>query len=146
MQLQFSAFGCKSWELLDDRIILGNETIMLDDVADAKGFSKPTMLTNGVIQLFLKNGKVHQLGVGNSYKGNYDAALNYISKNRGGDETRKKIKEKEERESIGLVYDLQGVRGRYMKVYDNKAIIGTKAGLGSFVAGNVSDGEKNHLL
>lgn len=29
-----------------------------------------------------------------------------------------------------------------MKVYDNRAIIGTKATLGSFVTGNVSDGEK----
>ena len=46
------------------------------------------------------------------------------------------------RDSIGVVYDLQGVRGRYMKVYDNRAIIGTKVTVGSFVTGNVTDGEK----
>lgn len=40
------------------------------------------------------------------------------------------------------VYDLIGVRGRYMKVYDDKCVIGTTPGLGSLITGNVSDGEK----
>ncbi len=39
-------------------------------------------------------------------------------------------------------YDVKGARGRYLKVYEDKCIIGTKAGVGSFITGNGSDGEK----
>lgn len=41
-----------------------------------------------------------------------------------------------------LVYDLQGVRGRSIKVYDDKVVLAVKAGIGSFFTGNISDGEK----
>ncbi|MBQ3231259.1 MAG: SHOCT domain-containing protein [Clostridia bacterium] len=40
------------------------------------------------------------------------------------------------------IYYLRGARGRYLKVYEDKCIIGTKAGVGSFITGNGSDGEK----
>lgn len=40
------------------------------------------------------------------------------------------------------VYDIKGARGRYLKVYEDKCIIGTKAGVASFLTGNGSDGEK----
>ena len=41
-----------------------------------------------------------------------------------------------------LIYDLEGVRGRSIKVYDDKVILTVKAGIGSFLTGNISDGEK----
>ena len=41
-----------------------------------------------------------------------------------------------------LIYDLEGVRGRHIKVFDDKCIISTRATVGSFLTGNVSDGEK----
>ena len=41
-----------------------------------------------------------------------------------------------------LLYQLEGVRGRSMWVFDKKCVIFTKAGIGSFITGNVSDGEK----
>lgn len=41
-----------------------------------------------------------------------------------------------------LIYELEGARGRKMKVFDDKVILTTKASLGSFITGNVSDGEK----
>ena len=40
------------------------------------------------------------------------------------------------------IYDLTGCRGRAMKVYEDKCIIETKAGIGSFITGNASDGTK----
>lgn len=40
------------------------------------------------------------------------------------------------------IYDLNGVRGRHLDVYDDKVVITVKAGIGSFLTGNVSDGEK----
>ena len=41
-----------------------------------------------------------------------------------------------------IIYDLEGVRGRHIKVYHDKVIIIVKAGIGSFLTGNASDGEK----
>ena len=41
-----------------------------------------------------------------------------------------------------LLYQLEGVRGRSIQIYDRKCVISTKAGVGSFLTGNVSDGEK----
>jgi len=41
-----------------------------------------------------------------------------------------------------LIYDLNGCRGRQIKVFDDKVVLSVKAGLGSFITGNISDGEK----
>lgn len=40
------------------------------------------------------------------------------------------------------IYDLDGVRGRHIDVYEDKVVLTVKAGIGSFLTGNVSDGEK----
>lgn len=40
------------------------------------------------------------------------------------------------------VYQLKGARGRSMDVYPDKCVIRTKVGIGSFLSGNVTDGEK----
>lgn len=45
-----------------------------------------------------------------------------------------------------LLYDLTGVRGRSMKLYDTKCVINTTAGIGSFMTGNSTDGEKTIFL
>lgn len=41
-----------------------------------------------------------------------------------------------------LIYELNGARGRSMQVYDDKVILSVKASIGSFITGNISDGEK----
>ena len=41
-----------------------------------------------------------------------------------------------------LLYHLEGVRGRSIQIYDRKCVISTKAGVGSLLTGNVTDGEK----
>lgn len=40
------------------------------------------------------------------------------------------------------IYDLNGVRGRHIDVYEDKVVLTVKAGIGSFITGNISDGEK----
>ena len=42
----------------------------------------------------------------------------------------------------GAVYCLQGIRGRHITIYEDRAILKTKAGVGSFLTGNATDGEK----
>lgn len=41
-----------------------------------------------------------------------------------------------------FLYDLEGVRGRHIKIYDRKCVISTRPTAGSFLTGNVTDGEK----
>ena len=41
-----------------------------------------------------------------------------------------------------LLYQLEGVRGRSIEIYDGKCVISTKVSVGSFITGNVTDGEK----
>ena len=45
-----------------------------------------------------------------------------------------------------LIYHLDGVRGREMKLYDTKCEIITKKTAGSFLTGNFTDGEKTIFL
>lgn len=42
----------------------------------------------------------------------------------------------------GAVYSIDGVRGRHIDVFEDKCVINTKVGIGSFLTGNLSDGEK----
>lgn len=48
----------------------------------------------------------------------------------------------EKMEDKECIYDIEGVRGRKIEVYKDKAVISTRAGLGSFITGNATDGEK----
>ena len=41
-----------------------------------------------------------------------------------------------------LLYQLEGVRGRSIQIFDKKCVISTKVGVGSILTGNVTDGEK----
>lgn len=45
-----------------------------------------------------------------------------------------------------LMYHLEGVRGRELKLYDTKAVITTKKTVGSLLTGNFTDGEKTIYL
>ncbi len=42
----------------------------------------------------------------------------------------------------GVVYSVEGVRGRHIDVYEDKCVIKTKVGFGSLLTGNATDGEK----
>ena len=45
-----------------------------------------------------------------------------------------------------LICKLEGVRGREMKLYDTKCVITTNKTAGSFITGNITDGEKTIFL
>lgn len=59
------------------------------------------------------------------------------------DNKRKKHLEQEEKElGLKLIFDLKGVRGKSMRVYEDRVIISVQIGVGAFLTGNWSDGEK----
>ncbi|MBE6577481.1 MAG: hypothetical protein E7653_05025 [Ruminococcaceae bacterium] len=45
-----------------------------------------------------------------------------------------------------FICELEGVRGRNLKLYDTKIVITTKKTVGSFITGNITDGEKTIYL
>lgn len=144
MNKTFKGFMTPPWTLTDTGITFKNEHYPFSQMTNVQETNTPDSgLTNGVIQVYIA-GKSMPLTLGYAFKEKAEAqeAIKFIKENYGSEERKKQNRERTEKESIGLAYDLQGVRGRYMKVYDNRAIIGTKATLGSFVTGNVSDGEK----
>lgn len=47
-----------------------------------------------------------------------------------------------EKSSSGLIYEVKGIRGRSLEVYQNKVVIRTSITLGSVITGNATDGKK----
>lgn len=133
----------KPWSVTEEGVTYKGKLYRYSEMVNVTEFATPTAITNGVIQIFF-NGKptVISLGYQNKDKNLAQEALKYIKEHYGNVAAKAQRKAAKEKENIGLVFDLQGVRGRYMKVYDNRAIIGVKAGVGAFITGNVSDGEK----
>lgn len=144
MNKTFKGVLTSPWTLTDTGITFKNIHYPFANMTNVQETNPPNSgLTNGVVQVYIV-GKSTPLTLAYAFKEKAEAqeAIKFIKENYGSEELKKHNRERSEKESFGLIYDLQGVRGRYLKVYDNRAIIGTKATLGSFVTGNVSDGEK----
>ncbi len=139
MNMTFRAPMCKSWTLTDDSFTIGGKTILLSDITGVSTTSKPTALTNGVITVTLAGGGSQILAVGNKNAAQWEEIVAYIREHASISTTAPAdIRPGED----GLVYDLEGVRGRHIRVYEDKAVISVKATVGSFITGNISDGEK----
>lgn len=136
MELQFKAPMCKPWTLEDDRITIGSQVILLSDITGVSTVNHPTKLTNGVIMLTLKAGKAPQLAVGGKQAEHWEEAIDYIRAHSSAPQVQKLS------EAEGIVYDIEGVRGRHIYVFEDRVVLKTTAGLGSFITGNASDGEK----
>lgn len=144
MQKTFKATMMSAWTLDDNGITFKKQFYGFGEMTEVKETNVPNNgFTNGVIQITII-GKTMPLTLAYSFKDKAEAqeAIKFIKEHYGSEELKKQLQARKEKESVGLVYDLQGVRGRYMKVYENRAIIGVKANLGSLITGNVSDGEK----
>ena len=151
MNKTFKGKNTPAWTITDSGITYKNKFFHFSQMIGVGEHRVPISSSkNGIIEIFII-GKYTSLILGYAFEEIVDAqeAIRFIKEKYGNEEIRKqnkkreeKEKERKERESIGLVYDLQGIRGRYMKVYDNRVIIGTNETLGSLVTGNVSDGEK----
>ena len=144
MNVTFKATMCPEWTLTDNGILFKGVLYPFNEMSTLTEGNIPTNgLTNGVIQVGIK-GKSMPLTLAYPFKQKTEAlqAVAFIKSHYGDADTQQKNKAKEEKLSEGLVYDLQGVRGRRMRVYEDRAVLSVKAGLGSFVTGNYSDGEK----
>lgn len=144
MYLTFKATMCPEWTLTDDGVIFKGTLYRFNEMSTfTEGNVPNSSLTNGVIQVGI-NGKAMPLTLAYPFKQKAEAmqAIAFIKEHYGDASIQMRNKEKAEKINEGLIYDLQGVRGRHMRVYEDRAVLSVKAGLGSFVTGNFSDGEK----
>lgn len=143
MYYEFKASMLPKWSVSENGITYKGVLYPFSNIAEIKEFKPIGPIGNGVIQVYVKGSTMPiQLAYPSRDKVDAAMALEYMLKNYGDKAQKEQRQSRQENAAIGLVYDLQGVRGRYMKVYDNRAVIGVKAGMGSFITGNVSDGEK----
>lgn len=143
MNRTFKGTMSASWSITDEGIEYKGKMYTFPEIERASIFSRlATGLTNGVVTVFLKNGKTLSLAFSRKDLPYIDVAVNEINENSGTEEELAVKREEKAKALEGVVYDLIGVRGRHLRVYDNRVVITTQAGLGSLVSGNVSDGEK----
>lgn len=134
MLYEFKSLGNKYWAVSDRGLTYDNtnydfKVIEVISLQDTK-----TALVNGTIRIVAGGRKIN---LSFSYAERSQAHQAYDI-----------LKLKCEIDSIksnavdGAVYFVNGVRGKTLTVYDNRCVINVKVGIGSFITGNVTDGEK----
>lgn len=147
----FKGVMTPAWTFTEEGILFKGQLYPLAQMTNVVETNVPSNgLTNGVIQVYIA-GKPMPLTLGYAFKEKAEAqeVIKIIKQTYGTEEIQQRNRAQAAREQAraeraneGLVYDLEGVRGRHMKVYENKVVIRVKATFGSLVTGNASDGEK----
>ena len=142
MYATFSAIGLTSWSITDWGIQYGSEQFLFQEISSVNlQNTTNTRLLNGVI-VMVARGKRYALAFPYKQKQLAETAYQVLLSSYGTGEQRAAIEARQAQENEGLVYHLRGVRGRSIKIYEDRAVIKVQASLGSFITGNVSDGEK----
>ena len=101
MKLTFKATMMKEWTLTDDSIIVGNKTIKLSEITEARYNGAPSSkMMNGVVQIFIGN-SFHTLAFPYKQREEGDQAAKYILEHYGSQEKQelnKALQELEEKE------------------------------------------------
>ena len=134
MEMRFKQAFKKEWILLDDKIIFDKKEIFLSDITKVVYLPAPNWSIN-----IVHNEKATYLFFGTSQSVEAKQAFEYIEKNSTFGE---KKAAKEEKRQEGLIYEIKGVRGRSIAVYEDRCVITTKVTAGSLLTGNATDGEK----
>lgn len=142
MNTTFKAIGGAAWTITDEGLEYKGVKYRFDEITSVRLQNNTnSSLINGVIQVGTR-GKILVLAFPFKQKAAAEQALQILQDNYGSAEQKAANEARREMQAVGLIYDLKGVRGRSMRVYEDRAVIKTEAGLGSFLTGNVSDGEK----
>ena len=139
MNATFKAFGTSEWSITDSGITFKNEHYLFDEITEVRlQNTTNSSLLNGVIVITAR-GKQCVLAFPFKQKEEAEKALTILQNNFANAES---VRVREEKENVDIVYQIKGVRGRNLKVFADRCIIKVTANLGSFLTGNVSDGEK----
>lgn len=123
----------KSWGVTDEGVIYGGVLHPYDTIKKMSSFAQPTVITNGVIQVELKNSKILSLAYKKPNKERANTALEFA---------KNILKSVDISSKPGVQYSLNGARGRHMDVYEDRVCITTEVTIGSLFTGNSTDGSK----
>lgn len=123
----------KSWGITDEGVIYNGVLHPYDTIKKMSSFVQPTVITNGVIQVELKNSKILNLTYKKLNKERANAALEFATHI---------LQSFNMLSKPGVQYSLDGARGRHMDVYEDRVCITTEVTIGSLFTGNVTDGSK----
>lgn len=133
----FQPPGTKVFGVVNDGIVYGKEIFHFDKIDGLHRQTDSTGVTNGVYQMNAY-GRTFLLVYRHSDQARAHYALDYaqqmIAKAHGTPVSAPSTE--------GLLYDLNGVRGRHLQIYEDRVVLKVTVGIGSFLTGNVSDGEK----
>ena len=143
MNASFKALGCKAWSINDTEIIFNNSiTIKFNEITNVRlQNTADSRLINGVI-VIMANAQQYVLAFSYKQKAEGEQAYEVLQANYGSDERKNAFQAEATKEASEIVYNIKGVRGRSLKIFPDRAVINVTAGIGSFITGNVSDGEK----
>lgn len=143
MYASFKAFGGKAWSINGDTVLFDNKIqINLNQITDVRlQNTTNSKLINGVI-IVMVGPMQYVLAFPFKQKAQGEQAYEYLRYNYGSEERRLNLQAQIEKDAVGLIYFINGVRGRSLKVYADRVVITVNAGIGSFITRNASDGEK----
>ena len=143
MNVNFKALGCKAWSINDTGIVYNNSiTINFNEITNVRlQNTADSILINGVI-LIMVNSQQYILGFSFKQKAEGEQAYEILKANYGSEERKNSFKTEITKEANEIVYSIKGVRGKSLKVFADRVIITVTAGMGAFLTGNLSDGEK----
>lgn len=132
----YPGWGAAGWTINDDAIIYNGTKYLFSNMINIAIEKEATSRwANGVIRIGIMGKSMPMMlaySVGDSEE--IKTIIEYV---------REKIEQsKEQNMADGIIYSLQGVRGKSMQVYEDYVVIKVKSGVGSFVTGNYTDGEK----
>lgn len=133
----FQPPGTQVFGVIENAVIYGNEMYCFDKIDGIFKQTDSTPVTNGVYQM-KAYGRVTLLVYKHADRDRALYALDYARRKVAEAHGQQIVEEVKE----GLLYDLDGVRGRHMEVYEDRVVLRVKPTIGSFITGNISDGEK----
>lgn len=142
MYMSFYTPNGKPWAINDTSVIFDNRIVIeFSQITDAsiRIFNNGARLGFITINAF---GQVFTLAFSFEQREAGKQAFQKIQENYGSEQRKAQFRAEMETDRRELVYQVQGVRGRHLKVYSDRAVIKVTAGIGSFMTGNISDGEK----
>jgi len=133
----FQPPGIKVFGVIENAVVYGQDAYPFETIDSINKQNDSTAVTNGVYQMRVY-GQVIMLVYKHADRDRAIRALEYARKRVNDAHGIVEVPVSTE----GLLYDLEGVRGRHVQIYEDRAVLSVKASLGSFITGNISDGEK----
>lgn len=124
----------KKWSVTDDGLGYKDNFYPFSEIKKIKKQNEASIITNGVINVDLVNGKVINLVYDRKDKERGCKAFDFIKSIVDANNIASKP---------GVIYSLNGARGRHMDVYDDHVCISTEVTFGSLLTGNITDGSKD---